>query len=80
MKNYTINGQELQPQDVWIERTEGYGHYKLCLINLDGSISTSVFADSQIWDRYDDIEDSEEAFDFIIDHFENKLAGMIPSA
>lgn len=80
MKNYTINGQELQPQDVWIERASGYGHYNICLMMDDGKISTHKFADSHLWDEYEDIEDTQEGFDYIISHFENTLAGMIPSA
>jgi len=80
MKTYTINGQELQPQDVWIERASGYGHYKLCLLQMDGTISSVTFADSESWDRYEDIEDAEEAFDFIISRFENRIADMIPTS
>ncbi len=79
MTSATINGVELYPMDVWMERTDSYGHYLLCLMNDDGTITTKTVADSENWDRYNEFDEdqAEEAFTFLIDHYENKLAEMI---
>ena len=65
-KMKTAQELQLNTSDLWMEKANGYGQYNVCLINLDGTISSMRFTDSHTWDAYQDIEDAEEALVFLL--------------